>query len=509
MHSQYSTIERAVAGPFSHMRPDPISSSNLDSGLGLMPFLGLLLILHPVVVWGQHAAAEPAAASPAVQKLLDQLQSDEWRVRQEAVDKLVAVGEEALPHLQTLVSTTTDGEVRSRAASAIARIGDQRRVGATMVTLKLDAVPPAAAFEGLFRQAQAPLLTDPANLLASIKDKRVSLDAAGRPFWEVMQSLCAQAGVEPATIERRTGRGRRQQERADGLGLVAAGANRSPAAKSQAWDDKPLTLAGPILVRLDRLTLVSNVRLRDPAGAVSREFHVSLTAFAEPKLKVLDYSSVVRLDEVVDDNGNSLIPRDDQGIPANAEVYGNARPGHPGHWEAGATLHYPTENRGRRIARLKASIAFEIQIRSGVLDLPLGDGGRAQASGMEQTVGGVRMLVKGFDPAAPRLDVTVYRDGRDDAQWYRVRTLLSAGEGRILDGAGQTISRTPVGPSAEESEDSQRLEVRVPFERTSAGAADAKVDNAAGPEAARVVWEFPAETRQVVVPFEFNDLPMP
>src|SRR5437762_2646134 len=112
-------------------------------------------------VWANGAEPNEQDVGP----LLAQLKSDDWRSRQEAVDKLVTMGDAAIPHLQQLLAGTSDNEVRSRAASAIARIEDQRRVGASMVTMKLAGVPASKAFEELFHQAQATVQTEPADLL--------------------------------------------------------------------------------------------------------------------------------------------------------------------------------------------------------------------------------------------------------------------------------------------------------------------------------------------------------
>jgi HEAT repeats len=426
-----------------------------------------------------------------VPPLLAQLKSDDWRSRQEAVDKLVAMGDAAIPHLQRLLAGATDNEVRSRAASAIARIEDQRRVGASMVTLKLAGAPASRAFEELFRQAQATVQTEPADLLSGKNAAPVSLDVERRPFWDVMRSLCAQTGLEPTTLNR--------HGRDVGLALVAPGSTlgskKGAAGERRAWDDRPTVLAGPLLIRADRLMLVSNVHLKAPQ-AVVREFHIVLTAFAEPKLKVLDYSGVLRLDEAVDDRGNSLVPLDDQGQGVNAEVFGNARGGYTSHWELGTTLRYPLENRGERIVRFKARASMEVMTQSATLDLPL-----REARNASKTVGGVRMFVKGFDSPGNRCDIVVNRDGRTDPEWYRLRGLFNVGEARLLDSQGRTIARTAPGIDAEENGESDQLDVHLRFERGGGEKASS--------EAVRLVWEFPVETRQVVVPFEFRDLPMP
>ena len=95
---------------------------------------------------------------------ITQLSSDNWKARQEAMEKLVNLGEDTIPRLHHLAQVSTDDEVRTRAASAIGQIEENRQVGQTLVTLNLQNVPPAQAYAELTRQARRTARTDPANL---------------------------------------------------------------------------------------------------------------------------------------------------------------------------------------------------------------------------------------------------------------------------------------------------------------------------------------------------------
>src|SRR5215218_10252214 len=97
--------------------------------------------------------------------LVSRLSSESWKERKEAMEKLVAVGEEALPLLHQLADHNDDGEVRARAASAIGQIEENRQTGMTLVTLRMEDVPAQQAVAELARQARAALPTEPANLL--------------------------------------------------------------------------------------------------------------------------------------------------------------------------------------------------------------------------------------------------------------------------------------------------------------------------------------------------------
>jgi hypothetical protein len=418
-----------------------------------------------------------------MEEWIAQLNSDSWKQRQSAADHLVALGEDAVPRLQQLVKATDDDETRTRAAAAIAQIDENRLTGASLVTLKLESVPAADALAELARQARGAIPTEPANLLSRKEMKRVSLDADHRPFWEVMQSLSAQTELAVAPINR--------HNHEIGLGLTSG---------STEWMDRPIALSGPLLIRADNLVRKSRARLKPPIE-VSQEFGISFTVFAEPKLKVMDYSTVLRLDEVTDDKGNSLIPPpDNDAVPANVDVFGNTRDGNTSHWELGATLHYP-KGAGTTITRFRASATAQVQTRSAMLDLPL-----ASAKNATRNVGGLRVTVRNVDPN--RCELSVYRDGRSDAEWFAVRMQLYASRARLTDEPGTVVARSQPGPDADDSPDNnQRMDVRMRLTRE--GAEDRGAAGGVPSTPTRLLWEFPTELRQLTVPFEFRDLPIP
>jgi hypothetical protein len=430
------------------------------------------------------AAAQGAPQTTDIDAWITQLTSDDWKQRQQAMEKLVALGDDAVPRLTKLADSADDGEVGTRAAAASRQIDDYRIAGTSLMTMKVDDGPVAQALAEISRQARAPIMTEPPNLLSQKKLKPVSLNVDHRPFWEVMQSLCAQAELEVTGVSR--------HGREVGLGLTRGGTD---------WMDKPIVLGGPLLIRADRLIRVSTAHLKPP-GEVTEEFTISLSVFAEPKLRVLDYSATLRLEEVVDEKGNSLIPPADNNLPANVDVFGNTREGSTSHWEIGATLHHP-KGAGKKIVKFRASTALQVQTRAAVLELPL-----AGSKNVARSVGGLRLTVKTLDPS--RCDMTVYRDGRSDAEWYGVRMQLYAGEAQLLDDKGQIVARSQSGLEADESPDSQRLDLRMRFAKESGGDEGKEArKKPASADASRLVWTFPLETRELVIPFELHDLPIP
>jgi hypothetical protein len=297
-----------------------------------------------------------------------------------------------------------------------------------------------------------------------------------------MESFCAQTGLEVTGISRHS--------REIGLGLIRGNLD---------WADKPTVYSGPLMIRANRLVRVSTAHLKRPVD-VSEEFNISLVAFAEPKLKVLDYSSALKLLEVVDEKGNSLIPPADRNVQANADVFGNAREGYTSHWEIGASLHHPKHS-GNRIARFKAATTLVVQTASAALEMPL-----AGSNEVTRNVGPLRVTVAHLDPT--RCDLTVYRDGRDDQEWFGVRMQLNASEAKLLDDKDRVVARSQSSMDADESPDSQRMELRLRFVKE--GLDEAKDRGKKGTsEGSKLVWTFPTQTRELTVPFEFRDLPIP
>jgi hypothetical protein len=453
-------------------------------------FACLSAVVYAAVALADAPSSKPDA--PDVDADIAQLAGDDWAARQAAQDRLIARGESIAPQLMKVATTHSDREVRSRAAAAVARIEHNRVLGRTLITLHMTDVPAGQAFAELARQARAPIPTEPSNLFNQKSVKRVSLNVDREPFWSVMQSLCAQSELEVTQITR----GGREV-----MGLARGTSD---------WMDKPTTLAGPLLIRADRLVRTSSVRLKAPRQ-VTGDFNISFTVFAEPKLKVLDFSSSVHVDKVTDDRGNSLLPPANADLAANVDVFGNAHEAGTSNWEVGATLHQP-KGAGTTIVQFKGRTALLVQTDSAVLEVPV-----SKAKNAAQSVGGLRITVKSVD--ASRAELSVVRDGREDAEWYAVRMQLSAGEARLLNEQGQVVARHQNGVDIDDTVGAagQRMDVKFRFAREPAddGSKDggSRKDGGAGAshkaEPVTFQFHFPTETMELSVPFEFRDLPIP
>jgi hypothetical protein len=418
-----------------------------------------LLIAAALICCAKTLSVLAQSQSTQIDTWSAQLTSDDWKTRQKAMENLVGLGEDALPVLQKLQSSSPDHEIRTRASAAIAQILENRLVGPSPITLDLQNTPAEQVFAELGRQAHATLRA-PKSL------GPLSLKVDHRPFWEVVESLCLHHNLEM-----------------NGTELSQNGND---------WLQKPTVRAGPLLIRADRLTRTATAHLRPP-GEVDEEFNISLTVYAEPKLRVLDFSSSVKLDEVADELGHSLIPEEE----SNVEAYGNVRNPSTTHWEIGATLHHP-KGTGTKIVKFRGQTKLLLQIRAGILETSL-----AAARNLSKTVEGVRVTVKEAD--AGHATLLVHRDGRTDAEWYTLRMQLYAGAARLVNESGQAVARHQNAIDAEEAQDGQRMDVHLKF----VAEEEFKTRRRPLSEGLKLIWEFPSQVRELSVPFELPELPIP
>jgi hypothetical protein len=85
------------------------------------------------------------------------------------------------------------------------------------------------------------------------------------------------------------------------------------------------------------------------------------------------------------------------------------------------------------------------------------------------------------------------------ALWERMQQILTTADIRLLDERGQAMARTGSSTSG----GPEQVEMTVEFNPRAWGH-----DRRLG-EPAKLVWTVPTETRDVRVPFEFKDLPIP
>jgi hypothetical protein len=424
--------------------------------------------------WAMAIDSKPAATRPAVSATqqvdgaIKTLSSDNWKARQAAQDALVALGEEAIPRLRQLSDKADDEEVRTRCAAALHQIEENSLVGPSAVTLHVKDAKPQEVFDQLAKQSHCEFPTWPRNLWQQTMNNgaAITMDYDKANFWVVFKEACQKGGVFPQQI----GNDRRM--------TLQQGSNTY-------WNGPSVT-SGPFLIVANRLYRSNSVDLANP-GNVQHEFSMGLSAFCEPKVKVVQSSYNVQVDEAVDDKGNSLLNPN--------RMYDGFSNGQQWMWNLTASLNYP-ENAGKFIKRFKGSVKFMIQTKSETLDIP----DVLNAKNVQKTVAHRRILLKEVKKNGEQYDVqiTLYRDGMSQQDWNSMQN--PGYTVRLLDKEGRSLSAGSWGGGGGGDE----MTYTWNFNRNTWGGEEGKVGD---PQ--RLVWEIPLEMRESTVSFEFKDLPLP
>jgi hypothetical protein len=412
------------------------------------------------------AATEVEAAK--IDALIKQLGTGSFAKRQEAEDALVQFGGVARPQLERAVKAATNEEQKSRIASALGRIAEEGAFGPTLVTLKLTDAPARKAIEQLSAQCGVAIEVMPPSLFTDEQVGTVTLDVTRKPFWEVMDQVAEQTGLEL----RPTG---------EGLKLMRTGRQRG---------NVPVAYSGAFLIAPESAVRQSSIYYGN-GGNSSTDFNVSFSIVAEPKLQLGQGNGTgegVKIDEAVDDNGNNLV---DPARPGN--VYGSGAGG----WQMNVPLKI-LPNVGTAIKVMRGSVSVSINVRFDTVEID----NIASAKNVSRPVGGARLVIQKVEPAPENqivVHAVLYRDGVDQADWDRMQQTVYS-DLKVVDAKGRSLDRS----GNEANGDGTKTELKMTFIRQE----HMIRQNLIG-EPAKLIWRVPTETRQVPVPFEFRDLPLP
>lgn len=425
---------------------------------------------------------EPVAQGPTLppelaarlESLIEGLFDDSWQVRQKAQDRIAQIGEAVRPRLAKLLAQTTDDEVRTRVESILRQLDENRVSGTSFITLHMKDASPKEVFAEVSRQAYADLRPSPANLWESKPWPKSNIDIENRPFWEAMREACNKFGVSPQNNQGPD----RELFLVEGSGI------------SQLWGPNyPATVAGGFLVVATTINCNHMVDLNNPK-AISRNASVQFLVYAEPKLRVLQGSYYAKIDEMIDDKGNSIGQRTsvDQMNPQRELV-----------WRLWCQVQPAAES--TRIAKLKASARFIIQTRSESTEIA----NILSATGVEKVVGGRKFRLKSMTRTGDiyLAQMTFYRSGWSQAEWNSMYSLNMTNmvNFRLLDAQGNRFTRLNMNPRGGSTDG---IEIDIQFQRTNwAGGGNPIGDPA------KLVWDMPTESREINVPFDFKDLPLP
>lgn len=337
--------------------------------------------------------------------------------------------------------------------------------GPTRLSLNLKNVLPQAAVAEVAKQAGVTIQTinSPQGVMAALTAPRIDVAGDGKTFWETLRDICKSGGLMPQV----------NYQNPKQIQLVPRPA--------EATIDYPTVSAGSCFLVLNNVVSTFDADPVALAKEPDRRLDVSLTLFAEPKLSVYRIGSVATIETAVDEKGNSLVkPRD---------PWEDRGGGRSSNWMADVNcrLKYPP-NVGDRIAKLKgyASVIVAGKNQTIALKNPL------TLKNADQNVDGQTLRVIGVRKLSPNqydasficsFDSLILRDWDD---FQRVA--------KLVDRNGKEFQR---GGGGYGMNGQKTLEFSVTFmgEGTS--------------EPAELDVTLPTQVKELRVPFEFTDLPLP
>lgn len=445
---------------------------------------GLVAVSGPAEQKPVGRVAPPPA--PAVDQLVANLGSDDYRTREKAGRDLLARGQAAVPAMRAAMLATGSPEVQRRLEVLVRKLDVERLTAPTRVTLSLKNKTAAEALAAIAEQTGYAIETPEDD---EDDEPRHDFAFEAVPFWEAVDRV---AGVSNGLVSRWRG--------AHSEFLF----ERQQASEQAVY-------AGPFRfdvteVVVERSVAVSRTDRQKPRARAAAT-RLSVGFEAEPKTPVLAVSRVEVL-RAVDDRGASLLPVED----AEADQRGGLGVDAYGVGATDLTLRAPSRE-AEGIKSVKARIGLVLgarQVTDVVIKNPLDGKGRAvtgTATEVEvgklrpdaSTPGGYSLDVKLTDREAERRE----KDGADGVWTWTDRSERAWQLVELLDGRGNKyVTHLPQAPGNQEP---WRFDGTVYFKPDDR--LPPKQRPKLGPPATLVVHRW--QTVSTTVEFEFKDLPLP
>ena len=306
--------------------------------------------------------------------LVQKLGAGRFADREAAAEALEQLGRAALSTLKN-AKMTDDLEIRNRVGILIDRIEMNLMIRPTMLQLDFHDQPVMEVVKALGERSHIPLALYPDQELIW-KDRRVTLERSEPiPFWEALDVLCQTAGLQYNT----------------GMPMGGMGPNGAKQPAISLFQTTPMSQAVPSIVtgpfrinmasiqfhRERNFNLALPIRDVAPPGLPiarrrqgfvaptqsSEQFFANLQILAEPRMAVT-MTGPIRLIEVIDDLGQSLVPPP---VPSgngfqHSAGYNRFEVGGSTSLQVQAHLQYP-EKPGQKIRKFQGSIPLSVSAR--------------------------------------------------------------------------------------------------------------------------------------------------
>lgn len=290
-------------------------------------------------------AAPVAPADAAIQKLIDDLGSDDWRARERAGTDLAAKGEKALPLMRAALLATDSPEVQRRLSVLVRKLDRERLVEPKRVTLSAKDHTPKQLLDEIGKQTGYRIE------YGGGPETKHSFDFDKVPFWQAVDAVANAAG----------------------LTVYAEYDDESIRVYNQDTVSPYVAYAGPFRFIANSINTSRNVQLsgvskRGNSGRVSEYMNLNFYVQSEPKNPMLGVMQP-ELTEAKDDLGGSLLPPKDRNNVRSSNYYSGSFRGHNAYMSVNLT-------RGDRTATTLKSLKGRVTIvmlSSTVPDIVIGD----------------------------------------------------------------------------------------------------------------------------------------
>lgn len=352
--------------------------------------------------------------------------------------------------------------------------------GSTLITLQMTEANAKQVFDDLRRQTDLPLEAYSPSAWTTLK-KTANVQIAKQPFWAAIREL---QNIWDFRLESYPGR--------PGYTILPYGTGEFGRAQQ----------VGPCLISLTGLNYARSVSFgRDGKVVPGGSFHAAVSAFFDPKIQTLRNSVYCQLEEAVDEKGRSLKSPDAQ----NGLLY-DSNP---------VRLQLKLQelpNMGKKLARLRGTLGFVAVTSREVWQVP----DVLQARDVERVVkrddGEERYFLDAVKSEGENyiVQLTVSRPRTDT----RRVALLGNGRNiflseaalydqvRLVDAQNRDWLRANYRTQIQGDKDTSITSATFTFRKRVGAEGDT------GPPA-KLIVTIPMQWREVQVPFEFLDLPLP
>jgi hypothetical protein len=428
-------------------------------------FAPAVIALSLVFITSTTKAADPPLANDSVisspEKLLESLSNPDWRERRDAIHQLIQLGPAGDEAVKNLLRRNLDHEQRKNVGLALQLIQDNRLFGPSLITLHVRGASASDVIKSIGDQAYARLPVYPTDLLNQDRFPRVSLNLDHVAFWDAMRELSNQLNIDYLSDTQEL--------------KITRGPGRLP----------PGTITHGAFLLTAR------------AETMRRGMSLELNVYPEPKITILRTTDL-KLDRAVDDHGNPLTSQSGRGFRGRGGFgggrFGGYNPVRNGPRTISGIFQRPPD--ADKIAELRGQ--FTVCVQGGTARWEIND--PLNVASASRTVDAIPVTIESFTGHGENylLKASIPFGWSGDPQVNEITELMKHDRLRAYDAAGRQLT----AGSPDTTPFSESTEFEVTFSTRSLTG-----EPPTGPPA-KLVWDIPEKTRDVIIPFQFKSIPI-